>query len=251
MRVFIIEDEKPAFENLLYCIREIDNTIEIAGYASGVTESIRWLQTNPPPEIILMDIELADGISFNIFSQHKITSPVIFTTAYNKYLTEAFEYNSIDYLLKPIDTNKLRNTLDKYRNLQQHFTSNYSALLNVINNPKKVKSRILVKRGTEFLTLRTEDIVYFFTEHKLVFAVDKQNKKYLCDIANLGELEEMLDEKLFFRVNRKYIVNADYIVKFKSIDKSKICIDLQVLPSEEIIISQENAPVFKRWISEL
>ena len=139
----------------------------------------------------------------------------------------------------------------KYQNLKQHFINNYAALNNYLNNPKKTKSRIIVKKGTEFQTVKTEDIVYFFTEHKLVFAVDKDNKKYLCEISTLGEAEEIVDNKIFFRVNRKYIVNANYIIKFRSVDKSKISIELQVLPPEEIIVSQENAPVFKKWINEL
>lgn len=251
MKVLIIEDEKPALDNLIQCIRSTDSNIEIAGTTSKVAESIHWLQRNPQPDLILMDIELSDGISFNIFNEYPVLCPVIFTTAYNKYLTEAFEYNSIDYLLKPIDLNKLSNTLRKYKNLQQHFINNYASLTNYLNNPKKPKPRIIVKKGTEFQTVKTEDIAYFFTEHKLVFAVDKDNKKYLCEISTLGETEEIVDRKVFFRVNRKYIVNANYIIKFRSVDKSKISIEMQVLPSEEIIVSQENAPVFKKWINEL
>lgn len=251
MKVLIIEDEKPALDNLVECIRNTDSSIEIAGATSRVSESVRWLQTNPQPDLILMDIELSDGISFNIFNEFPVSCPVIFTTAYTKYLTQAFEYNSIDYLLKPIDHNKLGNTLRKYKNLQQHFVNNYSFLNGYLNNSKKSKSRIVVKKGTEFQTVKTDDIAYFFTEHKLVFAVDKDSKKYLCEISTLAETENMVDEKTFFRANRKYIVNANYIVKFRSIDKSKISIDLQVHTAEEIIISQENAPLFKKWINEL
>ena len=251
MKVLIIEDEKPALDNLIQCILNTDSSIEIAGTTSRVAESINWLQKNPQPDLILMDIELSDGISFNIFNKQPVLCPVIFTTAYNKYLTQAFEYNSIDYLLKPIDLNKLSNTLRKYKNLKQYFINNYASLNNYLNNPKKAKSRIIVKKGTEFQTVKTDDIAYFFTEHKLVFAVDKDNKKYLCEISSLGETEEIVDSKVFFRVNRKYIVNANYIIKFRSVDKSKISIELQVLPPEEIIVSQENAPVFKRWINDL
>lgn len=251
MKVLIIEDEKPALDNLIDCIHNTDSSIEIAGCVSKVAESVRWLQSHPSPDIILMDIELSDGTAFNIFNEFSVMCPVIFTAAYNKYITQAFEYNSIDYLLKPIDLGKLSNTLRKYKNLKQHFTGNYSSLNDYLQNPRKTKSRIIVKKGTEFQTIKTEDIAYLFTEHKLVFAVDKENKKYLCEISNLGEAEEMLDKNIFFRVNSKYIVNVNYIIKFRSIDKSKISIDLTVVPAEEIIISQENAPVFKKWISEL
>src|SRR3954466_10714689 len=141
MNVLIIEDEKPALANLIQCIRSTDSSIEIAGTTSKVSESIHWLQKNPQPDLILMDIELSDGVAFNIFNEYPVLCPVIFTTAYNKYLTEAFEYNSIDYLLKPIDLNKLGNTLRKYKNLQQHFVNNYSFLNGYLNNSKKGKSR--------------------------------------------------------------------------------------------------------------
>jgi DNA-binding LytR/AlgR family response regulator len=251
MKVLIVEDEKPALDNLVECIRNTDSSIVIAGTAARVSETVKWLKTNPSPDLVLMDIELSDGICFNIFTECQVTCPVIFTTAYTKYLTQAFDYNSIDYLLKPIDLEKLSTTLRKYKNLQRHFIHNYSFLNNDLVDAKKSKSRIVVKKGTEFQTLKKEDIAYFFTEHKLVFAVDKDSKKYLCEISSLGEVEEMVDEKVFFRVNRKYIVNANYIVKFRSVDKSKIGLDLLVPAAEKIIISQENAPLFKKWINEI
>jgi len=251
MKVLIVEDEQPALHNLIDCIAATDKNISIAGTTSSVTETIKWLHSNAAPDIILMDIELSDGNSFNILKEYPVSSPVIFTTAYNKYLTEAFQYNSIDYLLKPIDNEKLGQTLKKYKSLQQHFIHNYSPFLEYLSNPKKAKSRIIVKKGTEFQAVKTEDIAYFFSEHKLVFAVDIENKKYMCEITSLGEIEEIVGRGMFFRVNRKYIVNADNILKFKSIDKSKLSIDLRTAPAEEIIVSQENAPEFKKWINEL
>lgn len=251
MKVLIIEDEKPALANLITCIRNTDSSIGIAGTTSRVAETVEWLQLNASPDLILMDIELSDGLSFNIFNEYPVQCPVIFTTAYNKYITQAFDYNSIDYLLKPIDLTKLSSTLKKYKNLQQHFISNYTPLLDYLNDKRKIKSRIVVKKGTEFQTVKLEDVACFFTEHKLVFVVDKDNKKYLCEMATLSEVEESLDNKKFFRVNRKYIVNANNIVRFRSIDKSKIIVELDINLAEEIIISQENAPVFKKWIGEL
>jgi DNA-binding LytR/AlgR family response regulator len=175
---------------------------------------------------------------------------VIFTTAYDKYMIDAFEYNCIDYLLKPIDSVKLAAALHKYKNLQHHFINNYSSIIDFLQSSRKNKSRIIVKKGIEFLSLKLEDVVYFFTEHKLVFAVDKDNKKFLCETGSLADVETIVDEKFFFRANRKFIINANYITKFRSIDKSKISVELLLQLNEEIVVSQENAAAFKKWMSE-
>jgi DNA-binding LytR/AlgR family response regulator len=251
MKIFIIEDELPALENLKMCVKDIGANIEIAGTAGSVAQSINWLSNHAMPDLILMDIQLSDGLSFHIFKEDNIKCPVIFITAYDKYMIDAFEYNCIDYLLKPVDVNRLAAALNKYKNLQHHFINNYSSVIEYLQTARKNKSRIIVKKGTEFLSLKLEDVMYFFTEHKLVFAVDKDNRKFLCETSSLADVEAMLDEKKFFRANRKYIVNADYITKFKSIDKSKINIEMLMTLNEEIIVSQENAAAFKKWISEI
>jgi two-component system LytT family response regulator len=147
-----------------------DNSIQIAGTTRSVAETIAWLDNNASPDLILMDIQLSDGLCFHIFREHAVQCPVIFTTAYDKYMIDAFEYNCIDYLLKPIDLNKLTHTLHKYKNLQHYFVNNYSTILEYLNANKKNKSRIIVKKGTEFLSIRLDDVAYFFTEHKLVFS---------------------------------------------------------------------------------
>ncbi|MEP6466019.1 MAG: LytTR family DNA-binding domain-containing protein [Parafilimonas sp.] len=251
MKIFIIEDETPALENLKMCIAGIDGNNEIAGSATSVADSISWLKNNAVPDLILMDIQLSDGLSFHVLKEDNVKCPVIFITAYDKYLTEAFEYNCIDYLLKPVECNKLANALNKYKNLKHHFINNYASVFEYLQTAKKNKSRIIVKKGIEFLSLKLEDVVYFFTEHKLVFAVDKDNRKFLCETNSLADIEEMLDANAFFRANRKYIVNAEFITKFKSIDKSKISIELLLSLNEDVIVSQENASGFKKWISEI
>jgi DNA-binding LytR/AlgR family response regulator len=251
MKLFIIEDETPALEHLKMCIHDIGNNIEIAGTAASIAQSLHWLRNNAMPDLILMDIQLSDGLSFHIFKEDDIKCPVIFITAFDKYMIDAFEYNCIDYLLKPVDVSRLATALNKYKNLQHHFINNYASILEYLQASKKNKSRIIVKKGTEFLSLKLEDVVYFFTEHKLVFAVDKDNRKFLCETNSLADVEETLDEKIFFRANRKYVVNANYINKFKSIDKSKISIEMVLPLNEELIVSQENAAAFKKWISEI
>jgi len=250
MKVLIIEDEKPAFENIVQELNAINENLQVVATCATITESIYWLEKNPQPDLILMDIQLSDGLSFCIFKSVNITCPVIFITAYDKYLTEAFDYNSIDYLLKPINHEKLKNAIRKYKNLQQHFVNNHSALNNIMNGIERKRSRVLVKRGMEFQTIRVEDIVYFFTEHKLIFLVDKDNRKYLAEKNNLAELEDELDNRFFYRANRKYIINVNFVKRFKPLEKSKISLELSLPVSEEIIISQENASSFKKWVSE-
>jgi DNA-binding LytR/AlgR family response regulator len=251
MKVLIIEDEKPAIENLIEELLQIDEGFQVTGTCDSVQGSIQWLSQHAQPDIIFMDIQLSDGLSFNIFKSCTVTCPVVFVTAYDKYLTQAFDYNSIDYLLKPIHPDKLKNAIRKYKNLQNYFVNNHSALLDYLNNHDKKKSRILVKRGMEFQAVKLEEVVYFFTEHKLVFLVDKENRKWLAEKNNLSELEEELDKNLFYRANRKYIINANYIKRFKPLDRSKLTVELQLPLNEEIIISQENSSSFKKWMSEI
>jgi len=264
MKVLIVEDEKPASENLIEELQAIDDNIDVVAGCNSVDETVRWLSRNPQPDLILMDIQLSDGLSFNIFKACEVTCPVIFTTAYDKYLTQAFEYSSIDYLLKPISQDKLRGAIRKYKTLRNHFVnshehpngqslnvSQYSAELGSYNHhADRVRSRILVRKGVEFQAVRVEDTGYFFTEHKLIFLVDKDNRKYMAEKSNLSELEEELDKNIFYRANRKYIINANYIRRFKPLERSKISVELTLPVNEEIIISQENAASFKKWIAQ-
>ncbi|HKP31602.1 MAG TPA: LytTR family DNA-binding domain-containing protein [Chitinophagaceae bacterium] len=251
MNILIIEDEKPAYESLLTELKTIEENIKVVAAFGCVKDTVQWLNENPSPDLIFMDVQLSDGPSFNIFKSTSVTCPVIFTTAYDKYLTQAFEHNSIDYILKPIDHEKLKGAMKKYKGLQQHFIGNYSTLFNQINSQDKKKTRIIVKRGVEFQAIRTEDIVYFFTEHKLVFLVDKDNRKYMAEANNLAELEVELDNNQFYRANRKFIVNANFIKRFKPLERSKISVEMILPLDEEIIVSQENSGAFKKWISEL
>ncbi|HXB35874.1 MAG TPA: LytTR family DNA-binding domain-containing protein [Puia sp.] len=276
MKVLIVEDEQPAFFNLAEELHVIDEKIDVVAGCSSVEETVRWLNENPHPDLILMDVQLSDGLSFSIFKNCKITCPVIFTTAYNEYLTEAFRFNSIDYLLKPISASSLHNAIQKYKTLQAHFvgalehadhpaadqqtsdihaadhqsTDHPASLPDFISRTDRKRSRILVRKGAEFQTVRIEDAGYFFTEHKLIFLVDKENRKYMAEKSNLSELEEELDRNLFYRANRKYIINANYIKRFKPLEKSKISVELTLPVNEEIIISQENSASFKKWIGE-
>jgi two-component system LytT family response regulator len=244
----------------------IDEKIDVVAGCSTVEETVRWLDENPHPDLILMDVQLSYGLSLSVFKTCKITCPVIFTTAYNEYLTEALRFSSIDYLLKPISQDRLSKAIQKYKTLQAHFAGTldqnsndhpdhhnhdyHNSLPDFISRSDRKRSRILVRKGAEFQTVRIEDAGYFFTEHKLIFLVDKENRKYMAEKSNLSELEEELDKNLFYRANRKYIINANYIKRFKPLEKSKISVELTLPVNEEIIISQENSASFKKWIGE-
>src|SRR5579859_7049076 len=170
MKVLIVEDERPASENLVEELQAIDDNIDVVAGCNSVDETVRWLSKNPAPDLILMDIQLSDGLSFNIFKACEITCPVIFTTAFDKYLTQAFEYSSIDYLLKPISQDRLKHAIKKYKALRNHFVSSHEHLANgqltgeYGNHQHGVRSRILVRKGVEFQAVRVEDTGYFFTE---------------------------------------------------------------------------------------
>jgi len=247
MRVIIIEDEKPAAEKLKKAIQKIDPAISVESTLGSVRDTVNWIQNNPAPELVFMDIELADGSSFKIFEEVKISCPVIFTTAYDEYWQEAFEHNSIDYLLKPIKQEKLEAALKKYEQLKKYFTGNFQQLMQWQQQSQQVyKKRFLVKKGSDYITLKTEDIAYFYATHKLVCMVEKEGQKFILD-KSLADLEKELEPALFYRVNRKYLVNINAIKKIKSYPKSKLQLELIPAVSEDIIVSQENTTAFKEW----
>ena len=249
MKILIIEDEHPASERIITMLHEFDASIRILATLRSVKESITWLKMHAAPDLILVDIHLNDGLSLDIFKHQPIPSPLIFTTAYDEYLMKAFEFNSIDYLLKPIDKTKLFHALKKYQTLKQHFSGNFVSLFDHIQNNTPIKHSFVVKKGTDFVALKTEQIAYFYSEHKITFLIDNEGKRYIID-KPLAEIETEIDTKQFFRLNRKYLVNVESISKFKAFEKGKIVVDLVPPVAEEVIVSQENASLFKQWIGE-
>jgi two-component system LytT family response regulator len=197
-----------------------------------------------------MDIELTDGLSFKIFEQNEIHCPIIFTTAFDEYWQDALEQNSIDYLLKPIKQEKLENAINKYKKLRSHFSGNYASLLKSLPNSELTngyRKRFLIKKGTDLVSIKAEDIAFAFAAHKLVFLVNNKGQRFILD-KSLNDLEKELDPVNFFRANRKYLVNLQHIEKIKTIGKSKLLLELNPSAAEEVIISQENAGAFKQWI---
>jgi two-component system LytT family response regulator len=249
MRAIIIEDEKPAAEKLQKAIIKSDTPIEVVAMLGSVKSAVDWLALNDMPNLLFMDIELSDGLSFKIFDAVNITSPVIFCTAFDEYWQEAFEHNSIDYLLKPIKQEKLDAALKKYEKLKQHFSADTRQFLQLRQQQANdYKRRFLVKRGTDYISVKTEDIAYFYATHKLVCMIDQKNQKFILD-QSLSEIEKQLDPAMFYRVNRKYLVHLNAIKKIKTFPKSKLQLELEPEICEDIIISQDNVTAFKEWMS--
>lgn len=243
MNVILIEDELPARAKLQAMLQVLDSSIQVVAQLGSVKESLEWLSKNREPDLAFVDIQLSDDHSFEIFRKHPVKFPVIFTTAFDKYMLESFEFNSVDYLLKPITEEKLKRSLDKIQKLEQHFFQ--GNLLKLIQQQPN-KGRLVARKGTEFVALNTDDIAYFFSEHKIVFVRDFAGRQMIVD-KNLAELENELDKQTFFRINRKFIAHQKAIDRFKP-DSGKIQIYLKPERKEEIFVSKETAPEFRKWI---
>jgi DNA-binding LytR/AlgR family response regulator len=252
IKTIIIEDEKPAAANLVRKITEVDSTVVVEATLSTIEESVQWLSTHTLPELIFLDIHLSDGLSFNIFKEIKITTPVIFTTTYDKYLLEAFELNSIDYLLKPIETPGLCGALEKFRNTKNYYSENIYRLIEKVNpGSNQVKYRLIARKGLDHIPLKLEDIVLLYTENRLTFLIDRNGKKYIVDNI-LSALEQELDKSKFYRANRQYIINIDFIKGYKTAEKVKISVDMSIEAIKTpIMISQDSAADFREWIMKV
>jgi DNA-binding LytR/AlgR family response regulator len=249
MKLLIIEDEKPAVKKLVSLLNKIDSTIIIAGVLESVEASINWLNDNPAPDLILMDIRLEDGICFEIFETINVKTPVIFTTAYDEYAIKAFKINSVDYLLKPVDENSLKNALDKFRLL--HFDKNRDMdnirpLLEEFS--RQYKSRFLVKIGEHYKSIAANDICYFYIIEKNTFLKTAEGKTYNIDFS-LEQIQNIVDPAKFFRINRKYIVNADRISDIVSYYSNRLLLKLvNEQKNEELVVSREKVTAFKKWM---
>lgn len=251
MRTIIIEDEKPAAQKLQKALQQCPVKVEVIAVLTTVEGAVNWLNQNQPPELIFMDIELGDGLSFKVFDAVQVHCPVIFTTAFDEYWQEAFEHNSIDYLLKPVRQDKLEAALNKYVKLRQYFAINYQGLKNWQSQVQNgaYKKRFLVKRAADYISVKTEEIAYFYAAHKLVCLVDSKGQKYILD-QSLSEIESQVDPATFHRVNRKFLVNMSAIKRIKAYPKSKLLLEIDPPISEEVIISQENVAEFKQWMGQ-
>jgi DNA-binding LytR/AlgR family response regulator len=250
MNILIIEDEIPAAKRLTKLLQQYSDTIDVLQHTDSVDTSVNYLAALPPIDLIFMDIQLGDGLSFDIFEQINIKTPVIFTTAFDQYTLKAFKVNSIDYLLKPIDENELQNALEKYYNLYQKNNDNFSdkiAKLLQDMNVVKYKERLLIKRGQQLSYLKTQNTAYCFADGKLCYAVDFNNIKYLLE-NNLSQLEEHLQPEDFYRINRHLIVNIEAVKKVHTWLGGRLKVELPFDTKQETVVSRERVNGFKEWL---
>jgi len=252
MKVLIIEDEMIAAQRLQLLLKAYDPTIEIVASIDSIEETVAWLNANPHPDLMMLDIHLSDGFCFEIFRRVSYKKPIIFTTAYNEYALDAFRYLSIDYLLKPVTFIALETAINKYKQMTVPEVPNYEALLQN-NKPllqEQYKERFLVKIGQKFVFIRTKDVAYFKAEDKLAFLIDKKNNRFMIDYT-LDKLETLLDSRFFFRLNRKIIVCIDSIVQVKQYTNNRLQLQLQqeYIP-EDLIVSRERVTDFRSWAEQ-
>lgn len=250
MKVLIIEDEIPAAKQLKKLLQKALPSIKFLAVLDSIESAVKWLKApSDQAELIFMDIQLADGLSFDIFQQVEVRTPVVFTTAFDQYTLKAFKVNSIDYLLKPIDPDALQEALQKY---QQFYLPpgaiNYTQLLRTIQQQTPTyKQRFLIKSGQELRFVNTSEIQYFYSEEGMVFTQLAPKFKYNIDFT-LDQLDELLDPNAFFRINRKLITNLSAIQKIHTYFNGRLKLDLQPTPSFDIIVSRDRVQGFKQWL---
>lgn len=250
MNVIIIEDEKPAARRLNRLLSELD--VDVSIMLHSVEESIDWFQNNPHPDLIFLDIQLSDGLSFEIFDIIDVKSAIIFTTAFDEYALQAFKLNSIDYLLKPIDDEELESAVKKYRNFKpekQQISVDFNDIKKMLVNPleREYKKRFTVKVGQHLKIINADEVEGFYSENKGTYAATTDGRNYLLD-TTLEQLEEELSPKKFFRVSRKFYINVDHIKDIISYTNSRLQIKLNHFDEQEIIVSRERVKDFKLWL---
>lgn len=245
MKILIIEDEPPAQEELARLIRKCFPTFEISAVLDSVECSVEWLKYNST-DLIFMDIQLSDGISFDIFEQVELKTPIIFTTAYDSYAIRAFQVNSIAYLLKPIIETDLIKAMDKL-NTSMYSPDNLKHLLEALQVSKTYKSRVSVKSGDTFMFIDMANVAYFCAEERVTFVVTKQNCRYIIDYT-LEMLEPMLEPCTFFRISRACIASITSITSVSKYFNSRLKIKLEPMFEGELLISRVRVPAFLRWL---
>lgn len=259
MKVFIVEDEELAVKKLRKTLESVDKTAEVVGVADSIRSSVNWLQNNPTPDLILMDIELCDGQSFEIFDKVDVKSTVIFTTSYDEYALKAFKVNSVDYLLKPVQKEDLQAALAKLQNMKAMYGSqNGSPSLNVDNlvkelqsklQPKGFRKRFLVKHAQKLVSVDVEEIAYFYSDGRLNFFKTYDNRKFVVDYT-MDELEEMLDPDRYFRISRAFYVSINSIDQIHDYFGNRLLLHLKPVVDKEAIVSREKVTDFKVWMGK-
>jgi two-component system response regulator LytT len=260
MKVLIIEDEELAVKKLQKTLASVDPAAEVVGVADSIRSSVNWLQTNPTPDLILMDIELADGQSFEIFDKVEVKSTVIFTTSYDEYALKAFKVNSIDYLLKPVQKEDLAAALEKLKNIKSMYSNppaatsslNVDSLVKELQQklqPKEYRKRFLVKHAQKLVSVDVEEIAYFYSDGRLNFFKTSDNRKFVVDYT-MDDLEDMLDPDQYFRISRAFYVSVDSIDQIHDYFGNRLLLHLKPAVDKEAIVSREKVTDFKKWMGK-
>ena len=260
MKLLIVEDEQLLARQLINLLLNLEPSAIIAGQTNSIENTVDWLNTNQCPDLIFMDIELADGQCFEIFQQVTVKSPVIFTTAYNEYALKAFKVNSIDYLLKPIRSEDLRYSLSKWKELREGSTQMQLTYLNDLvrdlsglkqsqsyNEYLSYRERFLVRQGQKMISINTRDVAFFQSKNTLNFINTKSKQKFVLDCP-LDQVEKLVSPRNFFRANRQFILSSEIITAVHPWFNGKLKIETTFSTEEDIIVSREKAPLFKLWM---
>lgn len=255
MTILIIEDEEPAYRRLQKMLKEIEPNHTMLEQIVSVSSAVKFFKENDAPDLIVSDIQLSDGISFEIFKQVDVKCPVIFTTAYDQYAIEAFKVNSIDYLLKPVKKEELEKAVSKFKTLTPAAPAapaiDINKLLQSLQpaGATEYKKRFVVRYGEHIKTIDIEEVVYFYTEDKATFLCTKDARRFVVDF-NLDTLDSILDPKIFFRINRQYIISIHSIAEMFAYSKSRVLIKLNPAAKHETIVSTERSADFKHWLGD-
>jgi DNA-binding LytR/AlgR family response regulator len=251
LKVVIIEDEPMAAADLEKTLLKVAEDSEVVAKLDSVATAIDWLSTNEC-DLILSDIQLGDGLSFDIFRNLDLNTPIIITTAFDEYALRAFKENSIDYLLKPIDTDELKKAIEKYRFWKKDDqTFDMGTMLDILRpKDQTYQERFIVTLGERIQSIAEENVAYFFSEDRYTYLVDRNGKQHILN-SNLGDLEKTLNPKKFYRINRKFIICFDAIKNMVAYSKSRVKIDLVPEPpnSLDVIVSVERSGAFKKWLN--
>jgi len=248
MKVLIIEDEILAAGKLADLLHSIDSTIEIMGKLQSVLESINWLHSQPDPDLIFMDIQLDDGICFEIFDAVKLKTPVIFTTAFDSYAIRAFQVNSVDYLLKPIEKEPLTKAIEKYKLIFEKGGSSAQSVGDLsVQMVKSYKTRFFVKIGNHFHSIPVDNIECFYIVERAVFFKTNNGKNYNLDYS-LDQVQQLIDPENFFRINRNYLIQINAIQDIYNYSSSRLGIKINGIDHLDLIVSREKVGEFKKWL---
>jgi two-component system, LytTR family, response regulator LytT len=262
MRILIVEDEDLAVKKIQKTLSSVDSDAEITGITDSIKSTVEWLQQNPQPDLILMDIELADGQSFEIFNLVDVKSPVVFTTSYDEYALKAFKVNSIDYLLKPVQKDELQSALNKYKKIKSTYAADappaenrdvsLDSLVKELQRklqPKEYRKRFLVKHAQKLVSIEIEEIAYFFSDGRLNFFKTTDNRKFVVDYT-MDELEDMLDPAQYFRISRSFYVSVNSIDKIDDYFGNRLILQLKPAVDKEALVSREKVTDFKKWMGK-